>query len=213
MSEERKSPIKTSGPVVSIVSAMGSDQVIGIENRLPWHLPEDLRHFSGLTIGHPIIMGRKTYESIGRPLPKRLNIVVTRNLEYRAPGCTIVTSLREAIGVAGNNGPEEIFVIGGAEIYREALHFADKLYLTEIECVDHNQTLFGSLPGDAFFPAIDRSIWRIAQKGRKRKASGKEFKGYYYRFRVYSRRLNPIPKQTNSGTLISPSDMPPKELG
>jgi dihydrofolate reductase len=179
---------RRAGPIVSIVSAMASDQVIGIENQLPWHLPEDLRHFRLLTLGHPVIMGRKTYESIGRPLPKRINIVVTRNPSYLAPGCIVAQSLPEALSLAAEHDKDEVFVIGGAEIYRESFEFADRLYLTEIECVDENQTLFGPFPGNTFFPKIDQSVWKIVRNGRKLKASGSELSKFYYRFRIYSRR-------------------------
>lgn len=133
---------------VSLIVAMGAGRVIGRDNALPWHLPADLQHFRALTRGKPVIMGRKTHESIGRPLPKRRNIVVSRNPSYRAEGCEVVGSLREALALAPPC--EEAMVIGGASLYTEALPLADRLYITEVH---------GSFEGDTFFPAIDPSKW------------------------------------------------------
>lgn len=133
---------------VSLIAAVAENGVIGRENALPWRLPADLQHFRRLTTGHPIIMGRRNYESIGRPLPERTNIVVTRRTDYRAPGCIIAHSLEAAFDAAP--GPE-IFVIGGAEIYAQALARADRIYLTRVHA---------RIAGDSFFPAVDWSGWR-----------------------------------------------------
>lgn len=140
---------------VSIIAAMAENRVIGVNNTLPWRLPADLRHFRRLTTGHHVIMGRRNYESIGRPLPDRTNIVVTRNPAYRAPGCVVRHSLEEALRDTGDD--PEVFVIGGAEIYRQALARADRLYLTLVHA---------NVPGDTFFPEFDAREWR--ETGRTR---------------------------------------------
>jgi dihydrofolate reductase len=134
---------------VSLIVAMARHGVIGRDNALPWRLPEDLKRFKSLTMGHPIIMGRKTYESIGRPLPGRTNIVLTRLAGFAAPGCTVVGSPEAAIAACGDAA--EAFVIGGAEIYRAFLDHASRLDVTEIDA---------DIPGDTFFPDFDRSQWR-----------------------------------------------------
>ena len=135
---------------VSLIAAMATNRVIGLKNQLPWRISEDLKYFRRVTSGHPIIMGRKTFESIGKPLPGRLNIVISRNRDLLISGATMVGSLDEAISVAnsqaGDHFTGEIFVIGGAEIYKLALARADRLYLTLIDHV---------YPGDAYFPEWD----------------------------------------------------------
>ena len=126
----------------SLVVAMARDGVIGDHNRLPWHLPEDLRHFKMLTMGHPILMGRKTFAAIGRPLPGRENIVLTRDMEFGADGVTVIHNPQELIHRSG----EEIFVIGGAEVYKIFWPQVGKIYLTLVQ---------GDFSGDAFFPVTD----------------------------------------------------------
>lgn len=129
---------------VSIIAAIGKNRELGKDNKLLWSLPEDLKHFKEKTLNHPVIMGRKTFESIGRALPKRTNIVVTRDRSYSAPGADVFHSLPEAIDFAKTKDKEEIFVIGGGEIYFQALILADKLYLTIVDA---------DFPdADAFFP-------------------------------------------------------------
>jgi dihydrofolate reductase len=128
---------------------MARNRVIGRDNQLPWRLPADLAFFKRVTMGHPVIMGRRTYESIGKPLPGRLNIVVTRQPGYEAPGCTVAHSLDEAYRAAG--GAEAVSVIGGSALFEEALRDADAIYLTEVEA---------EVPGDVFFPPFDRRQWR-----------------------------------------------------
>jgi dihydrofolate reductase len=135
-------------PRVSLIVAMARNRVIGINNTLPWHLPADLKHFKALTMGHHIVMGRKTYESIGKPLPGRTSVVVTRNADYAQLGVIVVNSLEAAIAACGND--EEIFVIGGAELYRQAIVLADRIYLTEIDA---------DISGDAYFTELDRNLW------------------------------------------------------
>lgn len=140
---------------VSLIAAMAENRVIGVNNTLPWRLPADLKHFRRLTTGHHVIMGRRNYESIGKPLPDRTNIVVTRNPDYRAPGCLVKHSLEDALTAV--RGDPEIFVIGGAEIYRQALDRADRLYLTLVHA---------RIQGDTYFPPFDEKLWR--ETGRER---------------------------------------------
>lgn len=128
---------------------MSENRVIGFNNKLPWHLPADLKHFRRLTSGHPVIMGRKNYESIGKPLADRVNIVVTRKLDFLAPGCLVTHSLDEAMTSVGND--RDIFIIGGAEIYREAFDRANRIYLTLIHA---------RIEGDTYFPEFDEPPWR-----------------------------------------------------
>lgn len=130
-------------PRISIIVAHSRNMAIGKANALVWRLPNDLARFKKLTIGHPIIMGRKTHQSIARPLPKRTNIVITRNTNLEIPGCILVHSVLEAIGKAKEFDQEEIFIIGGAEIYKETLSLANRLYVTMVDI---------EVEGDAFFP-------------------------------------------------------------
>ena len=133
----------------SLVVAVAANRVIGRDNALPWRLPADLAHFKKVTMGHPVVMGRRTYESIGKALPGRKNIVVTRNRAFQAPGCTVVTSLEDAWTAAGD--AEEVCVIGGTSLFEEALPIADVIHLTEVEA---------DVEGDTYFPYFDRSQWR-----------------------------------------------------
>jgi dihydrofolate reductase len=140
-----------SKPTLTVIAAVARNGVIGLENRLPWHLPADLKHFRALTLGHTVIMGRKTWESLPagfRPLPGRRNIVVTRDGSYRAEGAAVASSLPAAIAATDGG---EAFVIGGAELYKAALPLADGLQLTEIDA---------TYPGDTYFPAIEPQQWR-----------------------------------------------------
>lgn len=132
---------------------MDEDRVIGVDNRLPWHLPADLRRFRQLTLGKPVLMGRRTHESIGVPLPERRNIIVTRDSSYAAAGCTVVHSLDEALALCAPHA--EAMVIGGASLYRQTLPHAERLYLTLI----HHR-----FRGDTFFPDFDPGEWRKAQR-------------------------------------------------
>lgn len=140
---------------LAIIVAQAENRVIGINNKLPWHLPEDLRYFKQVTMSKPIIMGRKTYESIGRPLPGRTNIVISRQEGYAPERVKVVSSLEEAIELAESiciiDGAEEAMVIGGAQIYEQALLRADRLYLTQVHA---------SVEGDAWFPAFAMEEWR-----------------------------------------------------
>ncbi|MEE8589662.1 MAG: type 3 dihydrofolate reductase [Sulfurimonadaceae bacterium] len=127
-------------PKISIIVAMAKNRVIGKDNDMPWHLPADLQHFRQMTLNRPIIMGRKTYESIGRPLPKRHNIIISRNVDYKVDGCDVVSSLDKAVEVAGE--VEEIFIIGGGFLYNQTIDQADRLYLTFIDLDVEGDTLF-----------------------------------------------------------------------
>ena len=138
---------------ISIVVAMDTKGVIGRDNGLPWHLPADLQHFKRTTMGKPILMGRKTHESIGRPLPGRTNIVITRDTGYRAEGCVVVNSIDAALEAAGEQ--EEIMVIGGAEFYRQVLPRTDTIYLTRIHEI---------FTGDTFFPELNDADWREVER-------------------------------------------------
>jgi dihydrofolate reductase len=135
--------------MISLVVAAARNNVIGKGNALPWDLPNDLKHFREVTSGHAVIMGRKTFESIGRPLPKRRNIVITRQADYAPAGVEVVGSLEAAI--AAVPAGEEAFVIGGGEIFKQALPMADRVYLTRVEA---------DVEGDAFFPALEPEEWR-----------------------------------------------------
>lgn len=140
--------------IVSAIAAIGEDGVIGREGKLPWHLPGDLKRFRAITWGKPIIMGRKTHESLGRALPGRTNIVLTRTPGYRAEGCTVVSSPTEALSLAASSGAEEAVVIGGSEVFRQFLQLCEKVYLTIVE---------GEFDGDAFFPIslLDPPDWGV----------------------------------------------------
>ena len=157
-------------PRLVLLAALDRDRAIGKDNALPWHLPDDLRRFKRLTLGHPVVMGRKTYESIGRPLPGRTNIVVTRDRTLSIPGTVIVHSLDEAIAAAGE--AEDVFVIGGEQIYGLALPRADRLELTEIDTV---------IDGDAWFPEWDRAAFReTARESHVDAATGLAFRFVTY---------------------------------
>ena len=143
--------------MISFVVAVAENGVIGHQGDLPWsRLPDDLQHFKRLTLGHPVVMGRRTFDSLGRALPKRPNIVVTRQAGWAAPGCETAGSVLAALARAGELD-EEVFVIGGGEIYREALPAADVVYLTEV----HH-----SFEGDAYFPPLSPTEWREESRER-----------------------------------------------
>jgi len=166
------------GHKVTVIAAVAENGVIGVENRLPWHLPDDLRHFRALTRGHAIIMGRRNYESIGRPLPERNNIVITRNPDFTAPGCQVVHSLEQALAAATS---QEVFVIGGAEVYRQALPIADKLVITVVHA---------AVAGDVSFPEYPANAWREITRERH---EADERHAYAYSFVTYERSPQPNP--------------------
>ena len=157
---------------LTLVVAVDAQNGIGVDNQLPWHLPEDLAHFKRVTLGKPIIMGRKTFDSIGRPLPKRRNIVVTRNLEWRHEGVETAPSLEAAVALLAG---EPASIIGGAQIFRESMDIADAMIVTHIDRVYRC---------DTFFPAIDPALWR--ETGRETHHSDAE--GVDYAFVTYVRK-------------------------
>ncbi len=134
---------------IALIAAMDLNRLIGANGRMPWHLPADLRHFRRVTWGKPIIMGRRTHEAIGSALPGRVNIVVTRNPDYKAPGCVVVHNLSAALLASG--AADQTFIIGGAEIYAACLPLAERIYLTELQA---------EFTGDAYFPALAANEWR-----------------------------------------------------
>ena len=162
---------------IALIVAASQNNVIGLDNQLPWHLPEDLQYFKAVTMGKPILMGRKTYDSIGRPLPGRTNIVLTRDANWSAEGVVVVNDLDSATAASEKAcvaaGVDELMIIGGEQIYRKFLPVADKLYLTKVEAV---------VEGDAYFPAIDSDQWQqVAEK------IPEEGGNYSYRFVVLER--------------------------
>src|SRR5258708_5209104 len=159
---------------VSIIAAMGKNRELGFGNKLPWHLPDDLKRFKALTRDHAVIMGRKTFESIGKPLPERKNIIVTRDPGYVVAGAIVTHSIEEAIKEAGDDS--EIFVIGGAEIYRLALPRANKMYLTFVEA---------ELQADVYFQEFDGAEWNVV---REEPHEANEKHKYRFTFREYERK-------------------------
>ena len=176
--------VKGSFMKCALIVAMAENQTIGIDNTLPWHLPNDLKYFKQVTMAKPIIMGRKTYESIGRPLPGRTNIVITRQSDYQAEGIVVVNSLQQALdkaeSISADAGHDEVMVIGGAEIYQQALLQADRLYITHV---------YADVKGDAFFPAVSWNEWQEVQReDHKADPVGEAQKNPYdYSFVVYDR--------------------------
>jgi len=161
--------------MISIIVAASTNNVIGAKGELPWRLSADLRHFKAVTMGKPIVMGRKTWESIGRALPGRQNIVVTRQSGYEAEGCDVVASIDDAISVAGD--VEEIMVIGGSQIYELAMPMAQCLYVTRVHA---------DVDGDAHFPSVDETVWKLVSDESHTADDRNEFD---FSFRVYERTV------------------------
>ena len=159
--------------MISLIWAMDQNRLIGKENNLPWRLPADLANFKRITSGHPVIMGRKTFESIGKPLPGRKNIIISRNKDLKIEGCDVAHSIED---VRSYSEKDEVFIIGGAEIYNTFLPIADKLYITEIE---------ESFEGDAYFPEFDLLQWRLVSKVQ---GVSDEKNPYGYCFEIYERK-------------------------
>lgn len=146
---------------IALIAAMAANRVIGRDNQLPWHLPEDLQHFKRLTLGHHLIMGRKTFDSIGRPLPGRTTVIVTRQSDYVSPpGCLVANSLEQALALCVEQ--ERVYVVGGADVYRQALVLATVMYLTEVNVI---------VEGDAFFPEFSLDEWRVVEREAKQNES------------------------------------------
>ncbi|QXB27875.1 type 3 dihydrofolate reductase [Aeromonas sp. FDAARGOS 1405] len=161
---------------ISMIAAMAHDRVIGKDNQMPWHLPADLAHFKRVTLGKPVLMGRKTFESIGRPLPGRRNLVISRNPGYQAGGIEVVGSVEAALALLASSTVEELMVIGGGHLYTEMLPSADRLYLTQIDL---------SVEGDTRFPAFDDGQWlRIDCESHP----ADEKNPHPYRFETWQRR-------------------------
>lgn len=159
--------------IISLIVAMDQNRVIGLNNQTPWRLPADLKYFKKTTMGKPIIMGRKTYESIGRPLPGRKNIIVTRNRHFKAEGCIVVHSIEDALSAAGEG---EVMVIGGAQLYEQLLPVADRLYVTLLET---------QFEGDTYFPEIDDEDWLEISREENKPSADIPFQ---YSFIVLERR-------------------------
>lgn len=161
--------------MISLIWAMDENRVIGRNNKLPWHLPEDLKFFKRVTMGHPIAMGRKTYESIGKPLPGRENIIITRDSHYKKEGCTVLHSIDELREYADEKDTE-VFVIGGAEIFKDILPFADRLYLTKI---------YHAFEGDTYFPIFDTGQWELESR---EPGTRNDKNPYDYEYLIYKRK-------------------------
>jgi dihydrofolate reductase len=158
---------------ISLIVAMAKNRVIGADNKIPWHLPNELKLFKSLTMGHHIVMGRKTYESINRLLPGRTTVIVTRQRDYRVPGAIVAHSVREAL--EASKGDDEILVIGGADLFRETLPVADRLYLTVVDAEPE---------GDTFMPEFDLRAWRETSS---QDFAPDEKHAHGYRFTIYDR--------------------------
>jgi dihydrofolate reductase len=159
---------------ISLVVAASINNVIGSDGGLPWHLPDDLRHFKRLTTGKPVVMGRRTFESIGRPLPDRRNIVMTRDPDYAAKGCDVVSSVSEALDLVGD--ADEAMIIGGGQVYREFLAHAERIYLTRVRA---------DVEGDTHFPEIDETAWQLVS-AEHHESDDKH--GYAFDMMVFERR-------------------------
>ena len=166
-------------PRLSILVAMARNRVIGHKNQLPWYLPADLKHFKSLTMGHPIVMGRKTYESIGRPLPGRTNIILTHQKILEVPGAIVVHSIESALQKCQENNAvqHESFIIGGENLYRQTLPYCQRLYITEIQ---------KDFDGDAFFPEFDSNEWQEAQRDQHFSEGNDIFE---YHFVIFDRKI------------------------
>ncbi|MFT3654340.1 IS1595 family transposase ISSsu9 [Bacillus sp. B01(2024)] len=160
--------------MISFIFAMDENRLIGKDNDLPWHLPDDLAYFKKVTTGHTIVMGRKTFESIGRPLPNRRNIVVTSRDESLFQGCTVASSAEEVLKLIPGN--EECFVIGGAQLYSALFPYADRLYMTKIHHV---------FEGDRFFPEFNEAEWELTSR---RQGVKDEKNPYDYEYLVYEKK-------------------------
>ena len=161
--------------IVSLLVAADENNVIGTDNQLPWHLPNDLKYFKNLTWAMPILMGRKTFESIGKPLPGRKSIVITRNKDWQHEGVNVVHSIEEAIALASKDAVKEIFVIGGAEIFKTSLGQANRIYLTRI----HHQ-----FEGDVYFSKLDKNEWNLVNQ---KDCAADEKNAYAHSFQVWER--------------------------
>lgn len=161
---------------ISSIVAVAQNGVIGKDNSLPWRLPDDMKYFKKVTQGHHIIMGRKNYQSIGFPLPKRTNIILSRNPFFIVSNCLVAQSVEEALSIAYDNGEEEVFIIGGAAIYEETMDMWDRLYYTEVQAEPE---------GDVFFPEMDWNKWHLTESEFHEKD---ERHDYSFTFKVFDRK-------------------------
>jgi len=161
---------------IAMIAAVAENHVIGKDNQLLWKLSADMKLFRTYTTGHHVIMGRKTFDSLGKPLPNRSNVIVTRQMDYMVEGAAPCTSLAEAIDIAEDGEETEVFIIGGAEIYRLGMYMADTLYISHVHA---------SFEGDAFFPQIDPSIWELKDKTAYQKDEKNQ---YDFDFCVYQKK-------------------------
>lgn len=159
--------------MISLIVATGENRVIGLNNKMPWHLPADLKYFKKITTGHAVVMGRKTFLSIGRPLPNRTNVILTRDKHFKAEGCQVIHSIEEVLELSKQ---ENLFIIGGAEVYQQFLAHADKVYLTYIH---------KSFEGDTFFPELDDK-WKLTST---EKHIPDEKNQYEYEFKIFEKQL------------------------
>jgi len=162
--------------IISTIVAVAKNNVIGKDNDIPWYLPADLKYFKKMTLNHHIIMGRKCFQSIGRSLPKRTNIIVTRNPFFIVSNALVVNSIEEGIEIAKRDGEEEVFIIGGGQIYELSQSLWDRIYLTEVDLV---------VEGDIFFPTVDMNVWEeVSCEAHQADEKNK----YDYTFKVYERK-------------------------
>src|SRR5687767_14965016 len=175
--KDLSSPFRgTGGVILSLLLAASENNVIGKDNKLPWHLPNDLKYFKNLTWGMTVVMGRKTYDSFNNLLTGRINIVITRNKDWKAKGVEVVHTIEDAIALAKKSAVKEIFIIGGAEIFNSVLDRADRIYLTRI----HHEFV-----GDAFFPAVNEEEWKLVKN---RDCPADEKNPYPHSFQVWERK-------------------------
>ncbi len=161
--------------LISAIAAISSNRVIGKDNQIPWYLPADLKFFMQTTLNHHVLMGRKNYQSIGKPLPRRTNVVITRDPFFVSSGCVVVHSIKEAIQVAYENGEQEAFIIGGGQIYEQAMPFVNKIYLSEIDL---------NIDGDVYFPELDPTVWSLESEDLR---EPDERNQHAFTIRVYNR--------------------------
>lgn len=161
--------------IISAIVAVAKNNVIGRDNDIPWYLPADLKYFKKTTLNHHIIMGRKCFDSIGKPLPKRTNVIITRNPFFIASNCLVTNSIEEALSIAEANGETEAFIIGGAQIYELSKKLWNRLYLTEVDL---------EVEGDVFFPEIDSDNWRLISEAPHQADNKNE---YDYTFKIFER--------------------------
>lgn len=161
--------------IISCIVAVANHNVIGKDNDIPWYLPADLQYFKKVTMGHAVIMGRNCYNSIGRPLPKRTNIIITRDPYFISSNCLIAKSVPEALHMAHSQGETEAFIIGGGQIYNHTVDLWDKLYLTEVDL---------DVAGDVFFPSLDYHQWSMISEEKNQKDDKNEFD---YTFKIFEK--------------------------